>query len=162
MSSVPELVPLSQFPDVGDLVTVDGASISSTELDAAVEVLSAEIAGAPAVAVLATASLGTVVGILAGIRAGVPIVPVPSDAGPMERRHIVVDSGASLIIVPAAGPAEPGGPAGRAGHAAGRGNAVVSGRAGRPLVTVTAAGAPAGAPTSETVRRVSGSRPTRC
>jgi fatty acid CoA ligase FadD36 len=110
VSSVPELVPLSELPDLDDIVTIDGQSISTAELDAAVAALAAEIAGAPAAAVLATATLGTAVGVLAGIRAGVPVVPVPSDAGPIERRHIVGDSGASLMILPAgSGEARPGG-----------------------------------------------------
>ncbi len=125
MSSLPELLALSQLPDVDDLVTIDGQSMSTAELDAAVEVLAGEIAGAPVVAVAATASLGTVVGVLAGIRSGVPIVPVPSDAGPIERLHIAGDSGASLIILPAG--SRDGAPR-------------VAGGAGRRLATVTAEG----------------------
>ena len=77
--------------------------MSTGELEAAVRALSAEISGAPLAALLATPSLGTVVATLAGLLSGVPITPVPADAGPIERQHILRDSGASLMIVPADG-----------------------------------------------------------
>ncbi|MFP5489371.1 MAG: acyl-CoA synthetase, partial [Acidimicrobiia bacterium] len=49
-------------------------------------------------ALCGTATLDTVIGVVAGLRAGVPVVPVPADAGPMERDHILRDSGAQLVI----------------------------------------------------------------
>ena len=62
------------------------------------------------VAVPGTPTLDTVVAVVAGLRAGVPVVPVAADAGPMERSHILNDSGASLVIArmpdwPEVGPA---------------------------------------------------------
>jgi fatty acid CoA ligase FadD36 len=126
----PRLIALSHLPDVADLVEVGGQSMSTDELDVAVQRLSAEITGASVAAVLATPSLGTVVATLAGILAGVAIVPVPSDAGPMERQHIVGDSGASLMIVPFERAGGPGG----------------------PVAGVTAVGTPAGLPAAPCAR----------
>ena len=36
--------------------------------------------------------------IVAGLRSGTVVVPVPADAGPMERDHILRDSGAALVV----------------------------------------------------------------
>ena len=52
----------------------------------------------PAVALRATQTLDTVVGVVAGLMAGVPVVPLPADAGPMERDHMLRDSGAAATI----------------------------------------------------------------
>jgi fatty acid CoA ligase FadD36 len=84
--------------DHGDAVSVDGESMSWAELTACADALAAEIAGAPAVARCGTPTLDTVIAVVAGLRAGVPVVPVPSDAGPMERDHILRDSGAALVL----------------------------------------------------------------
>ncbi|HET6965879.1 MAG TPA: AMP-binding protein, partial [Acidimicrobiales bacterium] len=40
----------------------------------------------------------TVVAVVGGLMAGVPVVPVPPDAGPMERDHILNDSGAAAVL----------------------------------------------------------------
>ena len=85
------------FGDRADAVTVDGETVSWSELAGRADSLAAEISGASAVAVAGTPTLDTVVAIVAGLRAGVPVVPVPSDAGPMERHHILTDSGSALI-----------------------------------------------------------------
>lgn len=86
--------------DRPDAVEVDGRGMSRTDLDAAAAALARRIAGAPAVAVRATASLETVAAVLAGLMSGVPVVPVPPDAGPRERGHILADSGAALLLDP--------------------------------------------------------------
>jgi len=85
------------FGDRGGAVTVDGESVSWTDLAGRADSLAADIAGAAVVAVPGMPTLDTVVAIVAGLRAGVPVVPVPADAGPMERRHILSDSGAAVI-----------------------------------------------------------------
>ena len=54
--------------------------------------------GLETVAVEATATLDTVVAIVAGLRSGVVVVPVAGDAGPMEREHILRDSGATAVL----------------------------------------------------------------
>ncbi|MDX3214511.1 acyl-CoA synthetase [Streptomyces sp. ME02-6991-2B] len=97
----PLLTALHHAPsDRPDAVTVDGSRCSREELLGAAGAFAARVAGAPAVAVRATASLETVAAVVGGLLAGVPVVPVPPDAGPAERDHILRDSGA--VQAPAA------------------------------------------------------------
>ncbi|HEX7660989.1 MAG TPA: acyl-CoA synthetase [Pseudonocardiaceae bacterium] len=63
------------------------------------------IAGANMVAVHAAARLETVAAVLGGLLAGVPVVPLPPDSGPAERRHILHDSGAAMLLHAAGQPA---------------------------------------------------------
>src|SRR5262249_29615210 len=49
----------------------------------------------------ATASLETVVAVLGGLAAGVPVVPIPPDAGPLERTHILRDCAAPVLLTAA-------------------------------------------------------------
>jgi fatty acid CoA ligase FadD36 len=79
-------------------VTVDGETVRWSELAARADGLGREIVGASAVAVCGTATLDTVVAVVAGLRTGVPVVPVPYDAGPLERGHILRDSAASVVL----------------------------------------------------------------
>ena len=85
------------FGDRADAVTVDGESVSFEQLAGRADALAAEISDATVLAVPGTPTLDTVIAVVAGLRAGVPVVPVPADAGPMERTHILRDSGASVI-----------------------------------------------------------------
>lgn len=87
------------FGDRPDAVTVAGRDLSWEQLRSAATAVAGRIAGAPAVAVDATASLETVVAVVGGLLAGVPVVPVPPDSGPAERQHLLRDSGA--VPVPA-------------------------------------------------------------
>ncbi|HSA49407.1 MAG TPA: AMP-binding protein [Yinghuangia sp.] len=92
---VPESVGL---PDRRDAVVVDGTPASREELFGAAAAVAARFDdGESAVAVRATPSLGTVATVLAGLTHGVPVVPVPPDAGPREVDHILGDSGARLL-----------------------------------------------------------------
>jgi fatty acid CoA ligase FadD36 len=86
------------FPDRPDAVRVADRSCSWEGLRAAADKVVAEIRGAPAMAVLARPELSTVVSVVAGLLAGVPVVPVPPDAGPIEVGHILTDSGATLLL----------------------------------------------------------------
>ncbi|MFV2196706.1 acyl-CoA synthetase [Nocardiopsis sp. LOL_012] len=88
----------------GRTVRVGDEGIGHGELRAAAAAVAARITGADAVAVHGEASLSTVVAVAGGLLAGVPVVPVPSDSGAAERRHIVRDSGARLWL----GPPRPG------------------------------------------------------
>jgi fatty acid CoA ligase FadD36 len=110
--------------DRSDAVTVAGRTLSSGALVGAASALAARIAGASAVAVDADASLETVVATVAGLLAGVPVVPVPPDAGPLERSHILDDSGADLLLTTPGG-AEPAGPVGTAGPVRGQPDRIV-------------------------------------
>ncbi len=60
--------------------------------------VAADLRGAPIVAVHATSDLPAVVGVTAALLAGVPVVPVPPDAGEWERAHLLRDSGAALML----------------------------------------------------------------
>ncbi|MFJ8211274.1 AMP-binding protein [Streptomyces sp. NPDC096033] len=107
------------YGDRPDAVAVAGRTASYEELLGAARAVAADIAGAPAFAVTATASLETVAAAVGGLLAGVPFVPLPPDAGPAEREHILRDSGAALTTVDFArrsdatppGPADPRDPA---------------------------------------------------
>ncbi len=79
-------------------VSVAGESVSWAQLAARAHGTAARLAGAHAVAVDARPTLQTVIAIAAGLAAGVPIVPVPPDAGPVEREHIIRDSGAAAVL----------------------------------------------------------------
>ncbi|MEV4002892.1 acyl-CoA synthetase [Actinomadura sp. NPDC049753] len=82
----------------GGPVRIAGRELPRDELLGRASAVAAEIRGADAVAVHATASLETVAAVVGGLLAGVPVVPLPPDSGPAERAHILGDSGASLIL----------------------------------------------------------------
>ncbi|MEW1638786.1 AMP-binding protein [Streptomyces sp. NPDC093801] len=87
------------YGDRADAVAVAGRTASYEQLLGAARAVAADVAGAPAFAVTATASLETVAAAVGGLLAGVPFVPLPPDAGPAEREHILRDSGAALTTV---------------------------------------------------------------
>ncbi|WUH96394.1 acyl-CoA synthetase [Spirillospora sp. NBC_00431] len=92
----------------GGPVRIAGRGLPRDELFGRASAVAAEIRGADAVAVHATASLETVTAVVGGLLAGVPVVPLPPDSGPAERAHILGDSGASLLLAArgATGPAD--------------------------------------------------------
>ncbi|OKI64028.1 acyl-CoA synthetase [Micromonospora sp. CB01531] len=90
------------FGDDAEAIRVGDQRASREELLAAATALADRIAGSDAVAIWATASMETVVAVVAGLLAGVPVVPVPPDSGPAERDHVLRDSAASLLLVPPA------------------------------------------------------------
>jgi fatty acid CoA ligase FadD36 len=85
------------FPDGADAVRMGVARMSWEELRRSADATAARIAGAPAVAVVAEPTTSTVVGVVGGLLAGVPVVPIPPDSGPSETAHILTDSGAALL-----------------------------------------------------------------
>ncbi|MFJ4781644.1 acyl-CoA synthetase [Streptomyces sp. NPDC088762] len=105
------------YGDREDAVAIAGRTASYEELLGAARAVAADVAGLPAFAVTATASLETVAAVVGGLLAGVPCVPLPPDAGPAEREHILRDSGARLVEAdfarrsawtgPAAAPGDP-------------------------------------------------------
>ncbi len=68
------------------------------ELAAAAGAVAARIEGAPVVGVHADASLETVVAVVGGLMAGVPLVPIAPDSGPMEAEHIKRDSAIDIVL----------------------------------------------------------------
>lgn len=99
MADAPLLTALHGGEDRADAVTVDGRSSSYEELLGAAGAVARRVAGAPAFAVRATASLETVAAVVGGLLAGVPVVPLAPDAGPAESEHILRDSGAEVVPV---------------------------------------------------------------
>ena len=77
------------FGDHDAAVSVAGESASWAQLAARANGTAGRLVGAHAVAVDARPTLDTVIAIAAGLAAGVPMVPVPPDAGPVEREHII-------------------------------------------------------------------------
>ena len=94
--------PLADQPDG---IRIAGRAASGGDLLAAAAAVAGRIAGAPAVAVQAPASLETVVAILGGLIAGVPVVPIAPDSGANEIGYVLRDSGAALVL---AGPSTSG------------------------------------------------------
>ncbi|MBB6171527.1 fatty acid CoA ligase FadD36 [Nocardiopsis mwathae] len=88
-AAAPTGLPAVRFGDAG---------LHREELWSAAAAVAERIAGAPAVAVHGEASLSTVVAVVGGLQAGVPVVPVPADSGVAERGHILRDSGAALWL----------------------------------------------------------------
>ncbi len=84
--------------DGPDAVRVDGASCSRADLLAAALSLAGRLGGAHTAAVDATPTLDTVIAIVGALAAGVPVVPVAPDAGPLERDHVLRDSGADVVL----------------------------------------------------------------
>lgn len=91
------------FGDRADAVSVAGEAVSWADLAARAGALATAMTGMSAVAVEATPSLATIVAVVAGLMAGVPVVPIPPDAGPVERAHLWRDSGASPVPETSAG-----------------------------------------------------------
>lgn len=89
--------------DRPDALTIAGRSCSREELLGAAGAVARRIAGAASVAVHAEPSLETVAVVVGGLLAGVPVVPLPPDAGPAERAHILRDSGAGPVLGGAGG-----------------------------------------------------------
>jgi fatty acid CoA ligase FadD36 len=82
------------FGDRPGAVRVGDDACSWSELAARAGATAAELSGMPAVAIAARPTLDTIVAVVAALHAGVPFVPVPADAGPDERTHVLRDSGA--------------------------------------------------------------------
>ncbi|MFD7221407.1 acyl-CoA synthetase [Streptomyces sp. NPDC059892] len=73
-------------------------ALTHAELADAAGFLAARIAGERRIAVWATPTLGTAVGVVAALLAGVPAVPVNPRSGERELAHIVADSAPTLIV----------------------------------------------------------------
>ncbi|MDH6136423.1 fatty acid CoA ligase FadD36 [Kitasatospora sp. MAA4] len=86
-----------RFGDSADALRIDGRTLSREQLLGAASVVAGRAAGASALAVVARPTLESVVAIVGGLLAGVPVVPLAPDAGPVERDHILRDSGADLL-----------------------------------------------------------------
>ncbi|MGW0843161.1 acyl-CoA synthetase [Streptomyces sp. NPDC002787] len=75
-------------------------SLTYAELAAVTGTLAARLRDAGRVAVWATPTLETAVGVVAALRAGVPAVPLNPKSGESELGHIVKDSAPTLVLTP--------------------------------------------------------------
>jgi fatty acid CoA ligase FadD36 len=103
---MPLLTALHSPDDLPGAVVTPDRTVSRHQLLGWAAAIAAEIRNAPVVAVTATPTLETIATITGALLAGVPIVPIPPDAGDLERAHILADSGARLL--PIMRPARPG------------------------------------------------------
>ncbi|MER7006747.1 AMP-binding protein [Dactylosporangium sp. NPDC000555] len=85
-------------------VSVAGRALSAERLLSAATAVAHDVHGAATVAVDATPTLETVVAVTGALLAGAAVVPVPADAGPAEREHILRDSGAEVTLGNRPGP----------------------------------------------------------
>ncbi len=84
-------------------VQINGRGVSWVELRRLAAAVADDLHGLDRVAVEASTDLATVVGVAGALLAGTAVVPVPPDAGPRERDHILRDSGAEAVLVPTPG-----------------------------------------------------------
>lgn len=103
MVAEPSDSPRGLLPSLGGddgrdgVVRVGEDALRWSELADRADAVADRIRGLDALAVTGTASLDTIVHVVAGLRAGVPVVPVPADAGAAELAHILGDSGAVTV-----------------------------------------------------------------
>lgn len=93
----------SSLDDRPDLVRVGDRSLSRSRLQGLAAAVADDLHGLDRVAVEATPTMETVVGVVGALRAGTAVVPVPPDAGPREREHILRDSAAQALLTTAGG-----------------------------------------------------------
>ncbi|MFC9434107.1 acyl-CoA synthetase [Nocardia sp. NPDC057030] len=84
--------------DIPDAVTIDGVTLSRSDLLGAATSVAERVARADRVAVLAEPTVTTVLAIVGCLIAGVTVVPVPPDSGTAELAHILTDSGAQAWL----------------------------------------------------------------
>lgn len=84
--------------DIPDAVTIDGVTLSRSDLLGAATSVAERVARADRVAVLAEPTVTTVLAVLGCLIAGVTVVPVPPDSGAAELEHILRDSGAQAWL----------------------------------------------------------------
>jgi malonyl-CoA/methylmalonyl-CoA synthetase len=105
------LLPALAAPSSAPALEVTGRALDYAQLRGAAGALAARLHGAERVAVWAEPTLETCVAVVAGLLAGVPVVPVNPRSGERELEHIVRDSAPSLVLA-APGETLPGGFAG--------------------------------------------------
>jgi fatty acid CoA ligase FadD36 len=96
-----EADPSRDAEDPRACLTIAGRSLSRAALLEAAGAVAARIAGAPAAAVYASATLETAVAVLGGLLAGVPVVPIAPDSGVRELAHVLSDSRAAVLLADA-------------------------------------------------------------
>ena len=78
-------------------VTISGTELHLAELAGAAGAVATRIAGMNIVAIEAAPTIETIIALVGALAAGVTVVPLPPDSGPVERQHMLRDSKASLL-----------------------------------------------------------------
>jgi fatty acid CoA ligase FadD36 len=98
-SPLESLLPGLAAPDDGpEAVRIADVASSREDLLAAAEACAASLIGVRGAVIEAGPTMSTLVGVLGALRAGVAIVPLAPDAGPLERDHVLRDSGAEVVL----------------------------------------------------------------
>ncbi|HEY3605292.1 MAG TPA: AMP-binding protein [Sporichthyaceae bacterium] len=84
--------------DGRDAVRIAEVATSRQSLLAAAEACAARLIGVRSAVLEAGPQMATLIGVLGALRAGVAIVPLAPDAGPLERDHVLRDSGAEVVL----------------------------------------------------------------
>lgn len=84
--------------DIPDAVTIEGSTLSRSDLLGAATSVAERVARAERVAVLARPTASTVLAVIGCLIAGVTVVPVPPDSGAAELDHMLTDSGAQAWL----------------------------------------------------------------
>lgn len=84
-------------PEDRPAIIVSGRELRLGELARAAGAVAHRLAGMTSVAIDASPTVETVVAVVGALAAGVTVVPVSPDAGPLERQHILRDSKAPLL-----------------------------------------------------------------
>jgi len=92
------LLPTLADPTDAEAITAGGRSISYVELHRAASAVAARVAGHERVAVWATPSLETCVGVVGVLLSAATAVPVNPQIGPMELGHVAADSSPSTVV----------------------------------------------------------------
>lgn len=95
---MPPLFPALTAGSADQALAFGDRSLSHAELASAAGALAARLHGAGRVAVWATPTLETAVGVVAALLAGVPAVPLNPKVGGRELEHILTDSAPSLVL----------------------------------------------------------------
>src|SRR5947208_5011893 len=96
------LLPSVTDPPDAEAITAGGRSISYADLHRAASAVAARLAGHDRVAVWATPSLETCVGVVGVLLSGGAAVPINPQMGPMELGHVAADSSPSAVVAPPA------------------------------------------------------------
>jgi malonyl-CoA/methylmalonyl-CoA synthetase len=93
-----DLLPTLRDPGDGPAVRFPDRELSYVELRGAAGAVAAELAGAQRVALWATPTIETAVGVVGALLAGATVVPLNPKAGAAELDHLLVDSAPEAII----------------------------------------------------------------
>jgi malonyl-CoA/methylmalonyl-CoA synthetase len=92
------LFPRLDSPDDGEALRIERATLTYAELAGSAAVLARRLEGAERVAVWATSTVHTCVGVVGAVAAGVTVVPLNPRAGARELEHVIADSAPAFVL----------------------------------------------------------------